>query len=75
MSEKCPLFEDSLRRHNKNDTTFAENFDQSDQRYSHFMDSHQLHDKNDTTCAENFKRSDTIIPLAFPEGEARGDFS
>lgn len=72
MSEKCPLFEDSLRRHNKNDTTFAENFDQSDQRYSHFMDSHQLHDKNDTTCAENFKRSDTIIPLAFPEGEARG---
>ena len=72
MSEKCSLFEESLRRHNKNGTTSDENFDQSDQRYSHFVDSHQLHNKNDTTCAENFKRSDTTTPLLFRKEKQGG---
>ena len=72
MSEKYSLFEDSYRRHNKNGTSFSENFDQSDQRCSHFVNSHRRRDNNDTTFAVKFRSSDTTIPLAFPEGEARG---
>ena len=69
MSEKCPLFEDSGRRRDKNSTTFAEIFYLSNQRCPLFVDSLRRDNKNGAIFAKKFRCSNTTIPplLLLPE--------